>query len=251
MPGTIQSIERAVAVLRVLGGADRALGLNELATALNLPRPTAHGIVRTLYTVGLVDQEPESARYLLGAGLLRLDRGIDRHDLRAAAMNWADALAGSTGLSVVLGVPDHHAVRLVHHVFRPDGSPQQVRTGQALPLHATAVGKCLLAFAPTAMPPLGELALAQWTGRTCTTIATLEDHLAVARQRGWTSSVDEYESGAGGAAAPIRSGGGFVVGAIGILGRTEELFGSDGRLRHRMVDELLAAAGAIGHGLSA
>jgi len=56
MPGTIQSIERAVAVLRVLGGADRALGLNELATALNLPRPTAHGIVRTLYTVGLVDQ---------------------------------------------------------------------------------------------------------------------------------------------------------------------------------------------------
>lgn len=251
MPGTIQSIERAAAVLRLLGTADRPLGVHELAASLNLPRPTTHGIVRTLYAVGLVDQEAESARYLLGAGLLRLHRGIDRHDLRAAAMNWADALAGGTGLSVVLGVPDHHTVRLVHHVFRPDGSRQQVRTGQTLPLHATAVGKCLLAFAPTTTPPIGELDLAPWTRHTCTSVATLDEHLAVARQRGWTSSVGEYESGAAGAAAPVRTGGGLVVGAIGILGPTEELFGSKGRLRSPLADELLAAAGVIGHGLAA
>ena len=88
MPGAIQSIERAAAVLRLLGNADRALGLRELAAALDLPRPTTHGIVRTLYAVGLVDQDPETARYLLGDGLLRLHRGLDGHDLRAAAMNW-------------------------------------------------------------------------------------------------------------------------------------------------------------------
>jgi DNA-binding IclR family transcriptional regulator len=250
VPGTIQSIERAAAVLRLLGIADRALGVHELAAALDLPRPTTHGIVRTLYGVGLVDQEPESARYLLGAGLLRLHRGIDRHDLRAAAMNWADALAGSTGLAVVLAVSDGHTVRLVHHVFRPDGSAQEVRTGLALPLHATAVGKCLLAFAPTATPPPGELELAHWTGSTCTDVAALDEHLTVARQRGWTTSVGEYESGTGAAAAPVRSGGGLVVGALGILGPAEELFGSSGRLRPRLTDELLAAAGAIGHGLS-
>jgi DNA-binding IclR family transcriptional regulator len=249
--GHIQSIERAVAVLRLLGGADRALGLHELAASLDLPRPTAHGIVSTLRAVGLVDQDPDSARYLLGDGLLHLHRAVDRHDLRAAAMNWADALAGSTGFAVVLGVPDHHAVRLVHHVFRPDGSPQQVRAGQAMPLHATALGKCLLAFAPTATPPLGELDLTPWTGRTCATTAALAEHLAEARQRGWTSSIGEYASGTAGAAAPVRAGGGLVVGAIGILGPTEELFGSNGRLRSPLADELLATAGAIGHGLSA
>jgi DNA-binding IclR family transcriptional regulator len=251
VPGTIQSIERAAAVLRLLGSADRALALHELAAALGLPRPTAHGIVRTLYSVGFVDQEPESAHYLLGKGLLRLHRSVDGHDLRAAAMNWADALAGSTGLAVVLGVSDHGAVRLVHHVFRPDGSPQQVRTGQRLPLHATAVGKCLLAFAPTATPPVAELELAGWTRRTCTGAAELDEHLAVARRRGWASSVGEYESGAGGAAAPVRSGGGLVVGAIGVIGRAEELFGPDGRLRPPLAAELLASAEAISHGLSA
>ena len=251
MPGAIQSIERAAAVLRLLGNADRALGLRELAAALDLPRPTTHGIVRTLYAVGLVDQDPESARYLLGDGVLNLHRGVDGHDLRAAAMNWADSLAGSTGLAVVLGVPEHRAVRLVHHVFRPDGSAQRVRTGQTLPLHATAVGKCLLAFAPTATPPVAELDLVRWTRRTCTEAAVLDEHLAVARQRGWAGSVGEYASGVGGAAAPVRSGGGLVVGAIGVVGPTEELFGAGERLRSPLADELLSSADAIGHGVSA
>lgn len=249
MPGAIQSIERAAAVLRLLGSADRALGVHELAAALDLPRPTAHGIVRTLYSVGLVDQDPESARYRLGEGLLRLRRGVDGHDLRAAAMNWADALAGSTGLAVVLGVPDDRSVRLVHHVFRPDGSPQQVRTGEVFPLHATAVGKCLLAFAPTATPPVGELGLERWTGRTCTATAALDEHIAAARHRGWASSVGEYASGTGAAAAPVRASGGFVVGAIGVVGPAEDLFGPGGRLRSPLAEELLATADAVGHGL--
>jgi DNA-binding IclR family transcriptional regulator len=251
MPRTIQSIERAAAVLRLLGSADRAVALHELAAALGLPRPTAHGIVRTLYAVGLVDQESESARYLLGDGVLRLHRSVDGHDLRAAAMNWADALAGSTGLAVVLGVPDGPAVRLVHHVFRPDGSPQRVRTGETMPLHASAVGKCLLAFAPTVTRPVADLQLERWTRRTCTAVAELDEHLAVARRRGWASSLGEYESGVGGAAAPVRSGGGLVVGAIGVLGPAEELFGSDERLRKPLAAELLATADAVGHGLSA
>ena len=103
MPGAIQSIERAAAVLRLLGSTDRPLGLNELAAALDLPRPTAHGIVRTLRDVGFVDQDAFSARYRLGSALQELGRGgWDRHDLRARAMNWADSLAGSTGLQLLV-----------------------------------------------------------------------------------------------------------------------------------------------------
>ncbi|HEY0815908.1 MAG TPA: IclR family transcriptional regulator [Pseudonocardia sp.] len=251
MPGTIQSIERAVAVLRLLGTADRPLGLNELAASLDLPRPTAHGIVSTLRAVGLVDQDKRSARYLLSAGAAHLHRAVDPHDLRAAAMNWADALAGSTGLAVVLAVPEAGLARVVHHVFRPDRSTQWVRTGQRVPLHATAIGKCLLAFAPAATPPLGRLELTRSTGRTCTDVAMLAEHLSAARQRGWAGSVGEYESGGGGAAAPVRSRGGLVAGALGILGRVEELFGPDDRLRLPLADELLAAAEAIGQGVAA
>jgi DNA-binding IclR family transcriptional regulator len=252
VPGaTIQSIERAAAVLRLLGSTDRALGLGEIAAALDLPRPTAHGIVRTLRDVGFVDQDL-SARYRLGPALHELGRGgWDRHDLRARAMNWADSLAGSTGLAVLVGVPDDGVVRLVHHVFRPDGSGQHIRTGEEQPLHATALGKCLLAFAPVATPPARDLTLTRYTGRTCVTVAALEAHLAMARRRGWAGDAGEFESGVGGAAAALRGSGGLVAGAVGIVGPVEELYGIGGNLRPVLAAHLVAAAREISASLLA
>jgi DNA-binding IclR family transcriptional regulator len=246
VPGFIQSIERAAAVLRLLGTTDRPLGLKEIAAALDLPPPTAHGIVRTLREVGFVEQDMETSRYQLGPGLRELRRGgWDHHDLRARAMNWADSLAGSTGLAVHLGVAVTRSVRLVHHVFRPDGSPQRIRTGEEQPLHATALGKCLLAFAPVATPQARELDLQRWTGRTCTTVPALEAHLAVARRRGWASDTGEYEPGVGGAAAPLRASGGIVVAAIGVVGPVEELFGLGGELRPWLLEQMVGAAREI------
>src|SRR5690606_24514959 len=169
----------------------------------------------------------------------------------ARAMNWADSLAGSTGLAVHLGVADGGAVRLVHHVFRPDGSPQRIRTGEEQPLHATALGKCLLAFAPIATPPARDLDLQPWTGRTCVTVAALEAHLALARRRGWATDTGEYESGVGGAAAPLRASGGIVVAALGVVGPVEDLYGLGGELRPWLAEQLVAAAREISAALVA
>jgi DNA-binding IclR family transcriptional regulator len=251
MPGSIQSIERAAAVLRLLGGAGRPLALAEVAAPLDLPRPTAHGILRTLRDVGFVDQDRDTGRYTLGAGLDRLHGGWDRYELRARAMNWADSLAGSTGQEVLLGMPAGSGLEVVHHVFRPDGSPQRLRTGETLPLHATAVGKCLLAFAPVAAPPLHQLDLQRYTGRTLVTVGSLAEHLAVTRHRGWAGELGEYRTGVGGAAAPVRTGGGLVVGALGIEGPVEELFGGGGTPAPRLVEQLANAAREISVGLEA
>jgi DNA-binding IclR family transcriptional regulator len=246
VPGSIQSIERAAAMLRLLGGTARPLALAELAAALGLPRPTAHGIVRTLRDVGFVEQDPDSGRYRLGSALTELGRGgWDHHDLRGRAMNWADSLAGSTGLAVHLGVVAGRSVRLVHHVFRPDGTPQRIRTGEEQPLHATALGKCLLAFAPVATPPARDLGLHGWTGRTCVTVAALEAQLALARRRGWASETGEYEVSTGGAAVPLRASGGIVVAALGIVGPIEELYGVGAELRPHLAEQLVNAAREI------
>lgn len=251
MPGPIQSVERAAALLRLLGITGRPLGLAELAAALDLPRPTAHGILRTLRDAGFVEQDAAS-RYLVGAALADLGRGgLDPHDLRAAAMNWADSLAGATALAVQMGVLRGHAVRVVHHVFRPDASPQRLLIGTDLPLHASALGKCLLAFAPVGVPRARDLDLHPWTGRTPGTPAALDEHLGVARRRGWASDLGEYVPGYGGAAAPLRSAGGLVVGALAVLGPVEELFGPGEQLRREVARELLAAARSTSRALAA
>ncbi|GAY09842.1 IclR family transcriptional regulator [Pseudonocardia sp. N23] len=246
MPGTIQSIERAAAALRLLASTGRPLALAELSAALDLPRPTAHGILRTLREVGFVDQDPTNALYTVGAGLGSLSTpGWDRHDLRSRSMNWADALAGGTGCAVFVGVPDGRVVSLVHHVFRPDGSPQRLRTNETVPMHATALGKCLLAFAPLVTPAARDLDLQRYTGRTATTPAALESQLVAARRRGCATGFAEYTQGVGGAAVPLRGAGGLAVGALGISAPVEHLFGAGGVVRARLVDQLTAAAGEI------
>ena len=63
MPGPIQSIERAAAVLRLLARGSGPMAVGEIAAALDLAKPTAHGILRTLLGVGFVDQDPATGRY--------------------------------------------------------------------------------------------------------------------------------------------------------------------------------------------
>ncbi|MFP5022786.1 IclR family transcriptional regulator [Pseudonocardia phyllosphaerae] len=249
MPRPIQSVERAAAMLRLLGGAGRPLALAEVAAALALPRPTAHGILRTLRDEGLVAQDPATGRYLPGDALDRLGTRWDRHDLRARAMNWADVLAAGTGCAVYLGVPaeDGRGVDVVHHVFRPDGTPQRLRTNTIEPLHATAWGLCLLAFAPSSVR--AEDPMTAYTRRTATSPARLARTLEETRLRGWAAEPGGWEPGVGGLAVPVRSGGGLTVAALGVGAPTEDLFTADGRVRPGPVVELAAAAAEIAAGL--
>ena len=97
---------------------------------------------------------PEDAQ--LGAALLHLGTSyLDINELRSRSLNWADALAARSGEAVRIGVPLEGKVLIVHHVFRPDDTFQTLDVGSLLPLHASALGKVLLAFGATPVPSHG------------------------------------------------------------------------------------------------
>jgi DNA-binding IclR family transcriptional regulator len=147
VPGQVQSIARAAAILRLLAGGSGRLGLLEIARALDLPKGTAHGIVRTLQDVGFVEQDKTSGKYQLGAALLHLGTSyLDVNELRSRSINWADPLAARSGEAVRIGTLLDSKVLVVHHVFRPDDTLQTLDVGALLPPHATALGKVLLAY---------------------------------------------------------------------------------------------------------
>jgi DNA-binding IclR family transcriptional regulator len=79
----IQSIDRAMAILTALQER-RQMSLSELATRLQLPPSTAHGIVRSLVDTEMVDQDRRSKRYQLGPAVLRLGNAyLDGLELRS------------------------------------------------------------------------------------------------------------------------------------------------------------------------
>lgn len=220
MPGSIQSIQRAAEVLKLLahGGAHQ-LSVGEIARALDLAKPTAHGILRTLQEVGFVEQEVEGGKYRLGAALFQIGTSyLDGNELRAKALNWSDSLAMRAREAVRIGVMHGKHVLVVHHVFRPDNSRQTLDTGALLPWNATALGKALVAFGDNW--PDGDL---QAFTRHTLDPEQLHADLNVVRDRDWAYDLHELVEGEASVAAPIRDRRGVVVGAIGISGPVERL----------------------------
>jgi DNA-binding IclR family transcriptional regulator len=222
--GPIQSIERAAAILRLLSGRSRRLGVVELAGQLGLPKGTVHGILRTLQAVGFVEQDRDSGKYQLGAALLHIGSSyLDANELRTRALNWADSLATQSGESVRIGTPHEHQVLIVHHVFRPDDSRQALEVGTLVPAHATALGKALLAHHRYLMTDLGTEPLPSFTAATMTDVSQLEQELDEVRSRGWASEVGELFQDVASIAAPIEDRRGVIAGAISISGPIERL----------------------------
>ncbi|HET6709039.1 IclR family transcriptional regulator [Amycolatopsis sp.] len=247
MPGPIQSIERAAAILRLLARGSGRLGVGEIAESLELAKGTAHGILRTLQGVGFVEQDRDTGKYQLGAALLHLGTSyLDVNELRSRAINWADALAARSGEAVRIGAPLEGRVLVVHHVFRPDDSLQSLDVGTLLPLHATALGKVLLAY-DTTLKATPE----PYTRRTLVTQTAIKRACAKVREAGWAAENGEMIAGEAGIAAPIRGHGGIVVGAIGVSGAADRICEPDGAPSPRLLSQVRDAARAVSRDLGA
>ncbi|MEU9101827.1 IclR family transcriptional regulator [Streptomyces sp. NPDC048361] len=251
MARNIQSLERAAAMLRLLAGGERRLGLSEVASTLGLAKGTAHGILRTLQAEGFVEQDPASGRYQLGAELLRLGNSyLDVHELRARALVWTDDLARSSGESVYVGVLHQQGVLIMHHVFRPDDSRQVLEVGAMQPLHSTALGKVLSAYDPVAHGEAVECAREAFTPRTVTAAEEFERLLDEIRARGWGSDVEETWDGVASVAAPIHDRRRMPVGAVGVTGAVERVC-KGGEVRPELVAAVRDCARAVSRDLGA
>lgn len=243
--GNIQSVERAMAVLTVLGRTGRPLALHEIADMLGLAKPTAHGIVRTLQTGDFVRQHRDNRRYVLGPAFGMIEHArIDPHDLRSIAMGWTDSLAALTRLEAIIAVPTEQGAEIVHHVFRPDNSAQTLRIGEMLPLHATAAGKALLSFAP-GLPRRSYRSIDRFTRRTIGTASRLEGELARVRESGLAVDRGEYRPDTGGVAAPLRGPGGLGVAALELVGPLDRVFDTGGTPHEALGRHLRAIAKTI------
>lgn len=245
MPGSIQSIERAAAVLRLLAVSQCRLGLAEISASLQLSKGTAHGIIRTLVGVGFVKQDQTSKGYQISEALGDMSTNyLDVNELRSSSMNWADPLASRTGEAVRVGTLVGSEVLVVHYVFSPNASPQNADVGALLPAHATSLGKALLAYFPGAAAQI-PTEMTAYTARTVTDRIQLTDDLARTRARGYAVEFGEYAPDQASIAAPIRGYGGLVVAAVAIHGQADRLCNASGSPRPRMVTRVRDCAEAI------
>jgi len=247
----IQSVDRAIRILKALSAGPGRLGVSELSDRLGLAKGTVHGLLRTLHEHGLVEQHADSDKYQLGPQLLQLSsRYLDLSELRARSLAWSELLATRADEAVRVGVAHGEGVLVVHHVFRPDASLQILEVGSVLPLHATALGKAVLAHLDEDVrDDVLREDLPRLTGQTLHSAAALGKELAATRERGYALEKEEAVIGEAGVAAPIFDRSGEAIGAVGIVGPRERVL-KRGRERV-LANAVLEAARGISRDLGA
>ncbi|MEV6979376.1 IclR family transcriptional regulator [Kitasatospora sp. NPDC093806] len=227
----VQSVQRAIRILRELATDGPRLGVTELAERLGVAKPTVHALLRTLESEGLVSHDPEGSKYRLGPDLVAFGNSyLDTHELRSRSLTWADQLAARTRQAVWVAILTGERILVVHHAFRPEGAVQILEVGASIPWNTTALGKAIVACSDPARRKellAGELPVL--TGASVSDPEELGRQLDEIARAGYAVEDQESTIGDGSIAAPVLDRSGQAVGAIGIVGAVEHLLAEPAR----------------------
>jgi DNA-binding IclR family transcriptional regulator len=219
VPG-IQSVQRAVAILKAFTKDRPELRVNELSRMLDLHKSTVSRLLSTLEQGGLVAQNPETGKFRLGVDLICLAGLVVTHrDVRMAAGPYLRQLAEISKETVNLAIKDGGQVVNVDHVPSPHVVKDLGWVGRRTELHCTSTGKVLLAHLPKdAIESHLTRELPSFTDRTITDPTQLRQELRKIREQGYAVVQEELEEGLNAIAAPIQDHRGRVIAAVSVSG---------------------------------
>ena len=214
----IQSLDRGLSILEIVGQARRPVSVAEMTPALGIHHSSVFRLANTLKMRGFLVQLP-SKDYILGSAVWRLANLFRwSHGLAQIAREQVAEVAAKTRETTHLAIQEGRQAVLIDH--EPTAQPLgvSVGSGRCEPLSCTAVGKALIAdYGIQSLKELfqGEL-LPTPTKRAIRTIAELAKECERTRNRGFAIDDEECHPGIRCLAAQIRDPSGQVVAAIGI-----------------------------------
>jgi IclR family pca regulon transcriptional regulator len=242
----VQSLERGLKVLHILGSERRALTIKEVADAAGLTRATARRFLLTLARLEYVGMSgnlfflrPKVLEMGLAylSGLSFADRARPHMAALVAELNETSALAVLDDTEIV-----HVAIAGSRRVLAIE-----VAVGTRLPAHATSMGRVLLAALPVEdRDDRLERSVSrrhEHPPRRIDLPESLQGMLDDVRERGWAIADQELEEGVRSIAVPIRDHTGAVIAAMNVAAIAGRAATSD--LVDRFLPRLRIAAAAL------
>ena len=197
---------KVLAILSTFEQSRGSLSLTQIAAEADLPLSTAHRLVGELTEAGMLANGPHG-KVQLGLKLWSIAQNTGRQ-LRDTATPFVQDMFSLTGHTSQLAIRDGTSSLYIDRVYGPRRVPRASRVGGRLPLHATAVGKVLLAFSePWVAEAYLRGELKPLTSRTKTNPNTLAAELETIRANGYATTLDEVRQGASSIAVPVYHSG--------------------------------------------
>jgi DNA-binding IclR family transcriptional regulator len=212
-PTGAQAVTRALGVLHCFRDNAGDLSASDISRRMELSVSTAHRLARTLVTAGFLEQDDHTARYRLGPSVAELGQlSLHQRGLHRAVPELSE-LARATNATADLAIRGGaHAVILV-------GGSVEPSTGLGLrrPLHSTALGKVLLAWARPGEGDLSTLPpLQPQTDRTIVDLDDLRAELVRVRAAGYALNDGESAHDVRTLAVPVLTAAGYAHCALAV-----------------------------------
>ncbi len=246
---TLSSVASAARILKQFGHGDTQLGVSQLARRTGISRSSAHRIVRTFVTEGLLEKVEATGLYRLSATMRNLgisaETSLSLHQAATTPLDW---LRSVTDHTLHIAILDGKDVLYLERRESPNALQVFGRVGSRNSAHVTATGKVLLAGLPhsdcTAL--VESMRLIRRTPHSITSRTNLLAEVAKVRRQGYGENVFESEPGVVSVAAPILDRTGQVVAAVSVAAVVED---DRSDCLRPVIRPLLAAAGRISKNL--
>lgn len=235
------SAGKALALLDAFDGQLAVIGVTTLAERADVPKSTAHRLLKVLVTHGYVRRVGD--RYCLAEHVFEMGnqvRSCRPNGIREVATPYLGELFAETRQTVQLGVLSDVDVLYLDKVAGRDAAPCPTTIGSRRPTYATGLGKALLAFTDTETVVRNlRVPFHRFTPYTMITAAQVVRCLERVRQEGIATDHEEFRSGVNCVAAPILdTRTGCAIAAISICSVSTSVKPRYHRALRRVADEL-------------
>ena len=244
--GHAQALSRGLALLEALAATEGGATLTTVSERIGLPTPTAHRLLATLEQAGYV-QQGAGGEWLVGVRAFQVGSAfLDHRNLFAQSYPHLKRLMERSGETTNLAVINGDEAVFVAQVQCRELMRMISKLGARAPLHASGVGKAMLAAMPEAAARelLDQSGLPRHTARTISDRKQLFAELEATRRRGYSIDDEEHADGLRCVAAVIWNENGEPWAAVSIAGPTS-------RLTVDRVDELGALVSSVGADITA
>jgi len=217
---TVRALDRAMHILKAVSDAD-GITLTDLAASTQQSPATVYRVLTTLEAHGVVEAEGETQLWYVGSVAFRIGSTFMRRTkLAERARVPMQELTRSTGETANLGIEQGDEVLFLTQIETHEAIRAFFPPGMKSPMHASGIGKALLAWYPSQR--LAQVIAARgqdrFTDHTLETPKALSDDLSETRARGFAIDDQERADGMRCIAAPIFNGYGEAVAGVSVSG---------------------------------
>ena len=219
-----QSLKMGIDALLILA-TRRSVGVTELAQALDINKSTAFRILDTFLEANMVEKTKDTQKYKLGPAILKLsEQYYKNYSIIAEAKPLMDRLAAEIRESVHLCVCANSKAIVIEQTMSDSLLVVNAKIGAIEPLHCSAVGKCLVAFAleEDREKMLSDLSYEVFTEKTIRSAQEFRAEIERVRVRGWAIDDNELSEHIRCVAVPVFDSKGvcrYSLGASGAISR--------------------------------